>query len=454
MSKRQTRYAQVGVGGRAFMYTEAAAKGFPGEACLVGLCDNNKGRLEMMDRWVKKWTSADGGTPLAVPLYAHTDFERMVKETRPDTVIVTCKDAFHDEYICRAMELGCDVITEKPMTTDATKCQRIIDTQKKTGRKVRVTFNYRYSPPRTQIKELLMKGTIGEVLSVDFHWMLDTYHGADYFRRWHRNKANSGGLMVHKATHHFDLVNWWLSDVPERVYASGHRRFYTAKTADRLGLTRRQERCRGCPEFGTCPFGLDLSANKGLTECYLDCEQHDGYFRDRCVFSPEIDIEDSMNVVVDYAGGAKLSYSLNAFNPWEGYAVAFNGSKGRLEHMCQETVYINGDGSVPGAIKSADTYIRVYPTRKPAYGVELWKAEGGHGGGDEPLVRDVFSHTPPADPYKRAADQRSGAWSILVGAAANQSMANNRPFRIAELCQNIGLPDYPAMPTGDEPLSF
>jgi predicted dehydrogenase len=260
--------------------------------------------------------------------------------------------------------------------------------------------------------------------------------------------------MVHKATHHFDLVNWWLSDVPQRVYASGHRRFYTPKTADRLGLTRRQERCRGCPEFGTCPFGLDLAANNGLKETYLDCEQYDGYFRDRCVFSSEIDIEDSMNVVVDYAGGAKLSYSLNAFNPWEGYAVAFNGTKGRLEHMCQETVYINGDGSVPGALKNADTYIRAYPIRKPAYSIDIWKAEGGHGGGDAPLVRDVFSHTPPADPYKRSADQRSGAWSILVGVAANQSMANNRPYRIDELCQNIGQPNYPPMPTGDEPLSL
>ena len=109
----------------------------------------------MMARWVKKWTSTDGGEALDVPLYAHTDFDRMVKETRPDAVIVTCKDAFHDEYICRAMELGCDVITEKPMTTDAQKCQRILDTQKKTGRKVRVTFNYRYSPPAPKSKTCL-----------------------------------------------------------------------------------------------------------------------------------------------------------------------------------------------------------------------------------------------------------------------------------------------------------
>ena len=45
-------------------------------------------------------------------------------------------------------------------------------------------------------------------------WLLDTRHGADYFRRWHRNKNNSGGLMVHKATHHFDLVNWWMIPTP------------------------------------------------------------------------------------------------------------------------------------------------------------------------------------------------------------------------------------------------
>ena len=63
----------------------------------------------------------------------------------------------------------------------------------------------RTSPPRTQVKDILMSGVIGDVLSVDFHWMLNTHHGADYFRRWHRNKKNSGGLMVHKASHHFDV---------------------------------------------------------------------------------------------------------------------------------------------------------------------------------------------------------------------------------------------------------
>ncbi|MBJ8193096.1 Gfo/Idh/MocA family oxidoreductase, partial [Bacillus cereus] len=89
----------------------------------------------------------------------------------------------------------------------------------RTGRKLRVTFNYRYAPHNTKIRELIMDGTLGEVLSVNFEWLLNTQHGADYFRRWHRDKRNSGGLLVHKSTHHFDLMNFWLGSKPETVYA-------------------------------------------------------------------------------------------------------------------------------------------------------------------------------------------------------------------------------------------
>ena len=66
-----------------------------------------------------------------------------------------------------------------------------------------------------------MNDVIGEVKAVHFEWMLSTYHGADYFRRWHRDKRNSGGLLVHKSTHHFDLVNFWLNDKPKTVFAFG-----------------------------------------------------------------------------------------------------------------------------------------------------------------------------------------------------------------------------------------
>ena len=338
-------FVQVGLGSRSMMYHNAIINKYQDYCSMLAVCDINPGRIKLRQDWCKTLNNDVKG-------YESKDFDQMVSEVKPDVVIVTTKDSYHDFYICRAMELGCDVITEKPMTTTAEKCQRILDTIHETKRSLRVTFNYRYSPPRTQIKDLLMSGIIGDLLSVDFHWMLDTSHGADYFRRWHRNKENSGGLMVHKATHHFDLVNWWLSSVPVSVFASGQRRFYTPKQAEFYGLHNRSERCLDCAESSHCRFYLNLREIENLKRLYLDNESYDGYYRDQCVFSEKIDIEDSMNLVVEYENGVKMSYSLNAFMPWEGYMISFNGTKGRIEHRCEESVYISGDGSVPGASRT------------------------------------------------------------------------------------------------------
>ena len=433
------RYALVGVGGRSRMFTNAINGDFAGMAELVGLCDVNPGRMELRNN-----DFAEAGKP-RLPMYAAEDFDKMVKETRPDTVIVTTRDCFHDEYICRALELGCDAITEKPMTTDEKKCLRIMETARRTGKEVRVTFNYRYSPPRTQVKELLMEGTIGEILSVDFSWMLNTRHGADYYRRWHRNKANSGGLMVHKATHHFDLVNWWLSAYPTEVFAMGERKFYRPESAEHMGLQGRGERCLDCPVSDRCKFFLDLKNTEGLRKMYLENEQYDGYFRDRCVFGADIDIEDTMNVVVRYNTGAYMSYCLNSFCPWEGYRLAINGTKGRLEQQTVETVYISGDGTVPGETIKKGTHIRIFPHFADAYEVELRVAKGGHGGGDSPLLEGLFSPNPPDDPLKRAADWVEGAYSILTGVCANRSMATGLPVKVDEMVPGLPEPDFPEM---------
>jgi predicted dehydrogenase len=240
-SNTKKRIAIVGVGVRSRMYERALLSVYKDFYELVGFCDVNVGRFKLAQNWAKRITDK------IQPVYDAKDFDKLIKETKPDRVIVTTVDGFHHQYINRAMELGCDVITEKPMTIDAEKCQAIIDTQQKTGKKCTVTFNYRYSPPRTQVKDLLMSGIIGEVLSVDFHWMLNTFHGTDYFRRWHSQKKFSGGLMIHKATHHFDLVNWWLSAIPVFVYATGKREFYTSKMVKRFGLDSHHERCHNCP---------------------------------------------------------------------------------------------------------------------------------------------------------------------------------------------------------------
>jgi predicted dehydrogenase len=190
---RRLRMALVGTGNRGSLtWGQDVVKGYSDVVEIVGLCDKNSKRVEA----AKKLIGVNAPT--------FTDFDRMIKETRPDTVMVTTVDGTHAGYIIRALELGCDAMSEKPLCTDEQQCQAILDTQKKTGKKVTVTFNARHAPQAKKVKELLLEKAVGDVISVDFHEYLDTSHGADYFRRWHRLKENSGTLLVHKASHHID----------------------------------------------------------------------------------------------------------------------------------------------------------------------------------------------------------------------------------------------------------
>jgi predicted dehydrogenase len=257
-------------------------------------------------------------------------------------------------------------------------------------------------------------------------------------------------LMVHKATHHFDLVNWWLSDMPVAVTAVGKREFYRPQMARRLGLSGPHERCHTCPEKAACTFELDLSKDPGLKALYLDNEKYDGYFRDRCVWRPEINIEDTMNVVVSYAGGTTLSYSLNAFNAWEGYHIAFNGTKGRLEHSLYEQATTAGSGAAQSEAERGA--LRIIPMRGAAQDIPLRSGEGSHGGGDDVMLNDLFNPAAPSDPLKRAADERGGAASILIGIAANRCFETGQPVRIDSLVTGLQRPDLPAMPGHDQPV--
>jgi predicted dehydrogenase len=255
----------------------------------------------------------------------------------------------------------------------------------------------------------------------------------------------SGGLTVHKATHHFDLVNWWLGTEPELVMAYGKREFYTPAMAKRLGLSSHHERCQTCPEKAACSFYLDLAADPALKAIYQDNERYDGYLRDRCVFRPDIDIEDNMNVIVRYRTGAAMSYSLNANNAWEGYQIAFNGTKGRLEHQLVEQAFTAG-ATLPRGVEKDSVRTRVIPMRGKPEEIEPWTGAGGHGGGDSVMLTEIFGSAPP-DKYKRAADERSGLYSALIGAAANRCFASGQAVKIADLVTGLTPPSVAPMPT-------
>jgi hypothetical protein len=140
-----------------------------------------------------------------------------------------------------------------------------------------------------------------------------------------------------------------------------------------------------------------------------------------------------MNLVVGYRSGAQLSYSLTAYSPWEGFRIAFNGTKGRIELDEFENSYISAGNSHVGDGLSESQRLMVFPHWDKPYQVEIPKAEGGHGGGDILMLEDLFGANPNGDPLKRAAGHRDGAMSILTGIAANKAFASGEAVRVADL---------------------
>jgi len=431
---RRLRYALVGAGARAKMFVRSIALDHRDAAEFVALADVNQTRMNVHNRWLQQL----GADP--VPTYPASDFATMLDKERVDVALVTTVDRTHDDYIVAALRAGRDVVTEKPMTVDAQRCRRILDAVAATGRSVTVAFNYRYNPLHERVKQVLASGEIGEVSSVHFEWLLDVRHGADYFRRWHRNKTNSGGLMVHKASHHFDLVNWWLDASPVEVMAYG-RLFFYGENGRRHGYARDYARAHGASAAADDPFALHLAGNPEMRALYLDAEAEDAYHRDRNVFAPGVTIEDDMAVLARYSNGATMTYHLTAYSPWEGYRVMFNGSRGRLELDVVENDFVNptagSDNSAAlhgeqAAAESGAASLTVRPFWSPPRQVPVpGYSRDGHGGADSRMTAVLFGGE--QDPLGRTATARDGALSLLTGLAANRSFETNLPVRIADL---------------------
>jgi predicted dehydrogenase len=400
------RYAVVGTGVRAIgMWGRPLASRYADVLEFVGLCDVNPLRVEVAKK------------AIGVSCPTFTSLDAMLDQAKPELLMVTTVDSEHEGCIVKALDRGVDVLTEKPMVIDEKQCRAVLEAEKRTGRRIGVTFNYRYAPKHQKIKELLLAGAIGRVTSVDFSWYLDTSHGADYFRRWHRLRAKSGSLWVHKSTHHFDLVNWWLDADPVEVSAFGTLQRY-GKRGD-----KRHSHCRPCPHKGDCSYYWDITRSRELVALYADCEKADGYLRDGCVFREDVDVPDTMNAIVRYSSGATMSYSVNAFMPIEGYRLAFNGTEGRLEVRDYERQ------PWAAAEETEMAVIRNFGKRED---VHLPKAEGGHGGGDD-VLHDLLFRGTRLPAHLQLPDSRAGAMSCLTGIAARQSMDSGRPVKIAEL---------------------
>ena len=388
------KYVQVGCGSRGiFSYSVPLVKEYGEYGELCGVFDINPKRAALVSEYTGK----------EIPVF--DDFTKMLNETKPDTVIVTSIDSSHDRYAIEALNYGCDVICEKPLTTTFEKTLAIKEAEEKSGKKVTVTFNLRFHPFFKELKKTVASGILGDILSVHYEWMLGETHGSSYFHRWHSERAKSGSLLIHKSTHHFDIANWLLEQTPVSVNAYGTRRVYGD-----AGKAPAQ-RCLNCGE--RCKFYVDITQDE-LKRLYLDCEDADGYLRDRCVFSEKVDIEDTVSVNVLYSGGTVMSYTLSAFSPYEGMRIVLTGTKGRMEATNIDNVidiFLNDGRKIKTEVPKA--------------------AEANHGGADVQLRDHIFKGTPTEIP-DQSADLGAGMMSVGIGMAANVSMKEKRSVCLRE----------------------
>ena len=350
-------------------------------------------------------------------IYTEKELDKAIRELAPALAIITTSDYTHADYIVRCLDRKVSCLVEKPLCINAQQCQAIWEAQKRNPEVYAVTMhNSRYHNVARKTRELVRSGAIGEVRSILYNEKLDHFHGSSYFRRWNRHKEFSGGLQIHKSSHHFDRVNFLLGKHPLWVTAGGCQTVYGPGNHPAPA-----KNCRVCPEAETCDFFLDYRKNPVYDKLYGAADHI--YTPDQCVFDAEADIEDFFNIFVMYEGNIPMSYTLFACANYEGEDFVVEGTEGRLEmtrHAFRKPASRGGDALTLRKENSLKIY-RFGNPEPECYDAEDDIKDSDHGGCDELIYRDLFAN----GRSEMLATLEDGIFAVLIGAAANVSMASN-----------------------------
>ena len=422
------KYAVVGVSNRAIkMFIEPLLKVFSKTCQLVGLVDPDPLRFTVCATRVPEARD--------IPGFSDSEFDGMMADVKPDVVIVAGRDFTHADYIIRALEKNVDVIVEKPMVTTSEDCRRVLEAEKKSRAAVMVTQNTRYTESHRKIKELILEGRVGRITSADLNWYVDTFHGSSYFKRWNRMRKYSGGLSIHKSCHHLDLMNWLIGQKPAEAFAFSALNYYGAD-GERNPERKDGRQCGTCPVKENCRYvmywttrGREVMPPDDHLESLMSGRargQYTNYSPDACIYDSEIDIEDTYVASIRYDEGAFLGYTVNFSAPYEGYRMAINGTRGRIE-----TMNYHSPGRVPFAVpEQTITYIPLFGGKEVIHPIQK---EGAHGGADPILQEDLFLGPDPNRSYPILAGAEAGSYAVALGEAIWRSGKEGRPVTLSEL---------------------
>ena len=232
----------IGAGNRGDRYAEQMHQ-LPDKYDIVGMADPQEARRVHFQKAYN------------VPAEnCYAGWEEILSQPKmADVALISTVDNMHYYPALKAIELGYDLLLEKPVAPTAQECADIYNAARNKGVRVLVCHVLRYTPFFGRIKELLMEGAIGEVLSIDQVEGIGNVHFSHSYVRgnWHTTKT-SAPMLLAKSCHDLDIIQWLLGKPCKQVSSFGSLTYFTPANAPEGAPVRCSDGT--CPAYDTCPY--------------------------------------------------------------------------------------------------------------------------------------------------------------------------------------------------------
>ena len=404
----------IGAGSRGRTYARYAEK-FPGSMKVVGVADLNPKRRAAL--------SKKHGIPKENQ-FAHFN-DALSRPKLADAVIIATPDNLHYEPCMKALELGYDVLLEKPVAPTEKECRNILKQAHKYNRIVAVCHVLRYAPYFVALKEVLDSGAIGDIVSIQHMEPIQYAHMAHSYVRGNWPLAEkTTPIILAKSCHDLDILRWLIGKPCQTIAAEGSLHLFRPENMPK-GAT---ERCTdGCPHEATCPYSaIDIYERRGRHLGVFDLPRKDpALIREklkttnygRCVFRCNNDQCDHYVAIMKFEGDVTASFTMDAFTPWGGRRTRIMGTKGFIEGDMKTFTYYDfrtGHKSV------WDQKVSEIPEYKGS----------GHGGGDHMLVRDFVRAVSAQDEKILSSTIDVSIESHVMGFMAEKSRKSMKKVKI------------------------
>lgn len=403
----------LGAGNRGNVYG-GYAKNFPNDLKIIGVAEPNTYRN---DKYAKNHSIAKENR--------FNTWEDVFKRPKfADAIIITTPDNLHYGPCMKALEMGYDILLEKPIAPTEKECRTILAAAKKAGTIVAVCHVLRYAPYFVKMKELLGKGAIGEVVSMQHFEPIEHTHMAHSFVRgnWHDSKKTTP-IILAKSCHDLDIMKWVLNKKTEKIVAMGNLKWFKKENAPEGSTNRCTD---GCKVERTCPYSaireyVDNNSRTSVLDIPADVADRKAAIYEklktvdygRCVYKMDNDQPDHYISSIQFSEGVTASFSMEAFTSYSGRRTRVMGSMGDMVGDMKELVITDfRTGKQTKLVPKAED-------------VEGYK-NSGHGGGDWLLAKDFVQAVSQQNPALLTSTIDDSIESHITGFMAEESRKTSK----------------------------